>query len=124
MKVLKRITATSVGLVLMSFAASQSFAADATAEDGWRQVAYSCESGQALTVAYRDSGSAARVTGADKPIVKLVSRPAKSGFRFANSRFELRGEGDAVTWQVGTKTPVKCTSTTQAAANVGAEAIS
>ena len=117
MKVLSRITATSVGLLLLSFGASPSFAADETAEAGWRQVAYSCESGQALTVAYRDSGSAARVTGADKPVLKLVSRPAKSGFRFGDSRYELRGEGDAVTWQVGTKTPVKCTSTTQAATN-------
>ncbi len=114
----KRIAAASVGLLLLSLGAGQSVAADEPAEAGWRQVAYRCESGQALTVAYRDSGSAARVTGADKPAVKLVARPAKSGFRFGDSRYELRGDGDAVTWQVGTRTPVKCTSTAQAATSV------
>jgi hypothetical protein len=118
MKVLSRIAATSAGLLLLSFGAGQSLAADETAEAGWRQVAYSCESGQALTVDYRDSGSAAKVTGADKPVVKLISRPAKSGFRFGDSRHELRGDGDAVTWQVGSKTPVKCTTTTRAATTV------
>ena len=83
---------------------------EAPASSGWRQVAYSCESGEALNVAFRQSGSAAQVTAADKPAVKLMGRPAKSGFRYSDSRYELRGEGDAVTWQIGSKTPVKCTS--------------
>lgn len=113
---------SATGLLLAYFTGSLSLAADATAEAGWRQVAYSCESGQALSVAYRESGSAARVTPADKPVVKLISRPAKSGFRYGDARYELRGEGDAVTWQVGTKTPVKCTSAAQAATNVAPSA--
>lgn len=114
MKFKPSISATAAGLLLAFLVGSQSLAADTAAEPGWRQVAYSCESGQALTVAYRESGSAARVSSADKPVVKLIGRPADSGFRFSDSRYELRGEGDAVTWQVGRKLPVKCISITQA----------
>ena len=91
---------------------------------GWRQVAYSCESGQELTVAYRESGSAVQVQAADRPMVKLISRPAKSGFRYGDSRHELRGEGDAVTWQIGKKSPVKCTSQDPAALHLAAAATS
>ena len=70
----------------------------------------------------RDSGSAAQVTAADKPVlsVKLMGRPAKSGFRYGDSRYELRGEGDAVTWQIGSKTPLKCTSDDPAAGKLAA----
>jgi membrane-bound inhibitor of C-type lysozyme len=97
-------------------------AGEASANGDWRQVAYSCESGQELTVAYRDSGSAVQVQAADRPAVKLISRPAKSGFRYGDSRHELRGEGDAVTWRIGNKTPVKCTSQDPAALNLAAAA--
>ncbi len=97
-------------------------ASDAPAASEWRPVAYSCESGQELTVTYRESGSAVRVQSADRPAVKLVARPAKSGFRYGDSRHELRGEGDAVTWRVGSKTPVKCTSDDPAALNLAAAA--
>ena len=97
-------------------------AGDASANAEWRPVAYSCESGQDLTVAYRASGSAVQVTAADRPAVKLISRPAKSGFRFGDSRHELRGEGDAVTWRIGNKTPDKCTSQDPAALNLAAAA--
>ena len=96
------------------------FADESASSSGWRQVAYSCESGQALNVAFRDSGSAAQVTATDKPAVKLIGRPAKSGFRYSDSRYELRGEGDAVTWKIGTKTPVKCTSDGQSATKLAA----
>ncbi len=87
-------------------------------------MAYSCESGQELTVAYRESGSAVQVQAADRPMVKLISRPAKSGFRYGDSRHELRGEGDAVTWQIGKKSPVRCTSQDPAALNLAAAATS
>ncbi len=97
-------------------------ASDAPAAAGWRPVAYSCETGQDLTVTYRESGSAVQVQSADRPTVKLVARPAKSGFRYGDSRHELRGEGDAVTWQIGNKTPVKCTSQDPAALKLAAAA--
>jgi len=97
-------------------------AGEASPSADWRQVAYSCESGQELTVAYRDSGSAVQVQSSDRPAVKLISRPAKSGFRYGDSRHELRGEGEAVTWRIGNKTPVKCTSQDPAALNLAAAA--
>lgn len=114
--------AASAASLLMLLPAAQSLAADAPVETGWRQVAYRCESGQALTVAYRDSGNAARVIVVDQPPVKLLSRPAKTGFRYGADRYELRGEGDAVTWQIGSKTPLKCTSDDPAAGNLAADA--
>ena len=92
--------AFAAGLTL-ALSATPSLAAESAVEAGWRQVAYSCESGQTLTVAYRESGSSARVTAADRPVVSLISRPAKSGFRYGAARYELRGEGDAVTWREG-----------------------
>lgn len=97
-------------------------AGEASANAEWRQVAYSCETGQELTVAYRDTGSAVQVQAADRPAVKLIARPAKSGFRYGDSRHELRGEGEAVTWRIGNKTPVKCTSQDPAALNLAAAA--
>lgn len=97
-------------------------AGDTSANAEWRQVAYSCESGQELTVAYRETGSAVQVQSPDRPAVKLISRPAKSGFRYGDSRHELRGEGEAVTWRIGNKTPVKCTSQDPAALNLAAAA--
>lgn len=103
-------------------AAAPVLAGEASASAEWRQVAYSCESGQELTVAYRESGSAVQVQASDRPVVKLISRPAKSGFRYGDSRHELRGEGEAVTWRIGNKTPVKCTSQDPAALNLAAAA--
>ncbi|MBL8199335.1 MAG: MliC family protein [Chromatiales bacterium] len=97
-------------------------AGEASASAEWRQVAYSCESGQELTVAYRESGSAVQVQAADRPAVKLISRPAKAGFRYGDSRHELRGDGEAVTWRIGNKTPVRCTSGDPAAQNLAAAA--
>lgn len=108
-------------LLAMPLLANPALAKESAVESGWRQVAYSCESGQTLTVAYRESGSSARVTAPDKPVVSLVSRPAKSGFRYGAARYELRGEGDAVTWQTGSKTPVKCTTGSAAAGNMAAD---
>lgn len=95
-----------------------SLAADAE----WRSVAYSCETGKNLTVAFRDSGNAVQVQDADRPAVKLVSRPAKVGFRYGDSRHELRGDGDAITWKIGSKSAVKCTSTDPLALNFAAAA--
>ncbi|MEQ1801285.1 MAG: MliC family protein [Gammaproteobacteria bacterium] len=112
------VAAASAALLM----ASPVLAAEVAASDAWRQVAYSCESGQDLTVAYRESGTAVQVTAADRPAVKLIARPAKAGFRFGDSRHELRGEGDAVTWRIGNKTPVKCTSQDPAALNLAAAA--
>lgn len=112
------VAAASAALLM----ATPVLAAEGAASDEWRQVAYSCESGQDLTVAYRESGTAVQVTAADRPSVKLIARPAKAGFRFGDSRHELRGEGDAVTWRIGNKTPVKCTSQDPAALNLAAAA--
>jgi membrane-bound inhibitor of C-type lysozyme len=85
-------------------------------------VAYTCETGQALTVAFRETGSAVQVQPADRPAVKLNARPAKTGFRYSDSRHELRGDGEAITWRIGNKTPLKCTSDDPAAEVLAAAA--
>ena len=97
----------------------QAGAADAE----WRQVAYQCESGQPLTVSFRATGSAVKVlSAADQKAVTLVLRPAKTGFRYSDSRFELRGDGDAITWKVGSRSAVNCKTEDPAAANLAAAA--
>ncbi|MEO8444085.1 MAG: MliC family protein [Gammaproteobacteria bacterium] len=101
-------------------AAAPVLAGDLDAGSDWRQISYSCETGQALTVAFRDTGSAVQVAASDRPAVKLLARPAKAGFRYSDSRHELRGAGEEVTWQIGSRTPVKCTSSDPAAASVAA----
>lgn len=120
MRISNLVSAAAASVAL--FVAAPVLAGGATPGAEWRQVAYSCESGQELTVAYRESGSAVQVQAADRKAVKLNARPAKAGFRFGDSRHELRGEGDAVTWQIGSKTPVKCTSQDPAALNLAAAA--
>ena len=85
-------------------------AGTATAGEEWRQVAFNCESGQSLDVSLKTSGGAARVKTGDKPQVRLVARPAKEGDRYADSRHELRISGQEATWQVGDRSPVKCTA--------------
>lgn len=112
------VIAASAALLM----AAPGFAADEAANAEWRQVTYSCESGQELAIGFKESGSALQVKAADRPAVKLISRPAKSGFRYGDSRHELRGEGDAVTWKIGNKTPIKCTSQDPAALNLAAAA--
>ena len=113
-----QVAAASAGLII----AAPVVAADAPPKDEWRQVAYTCESGQELTVAYRETGSSVQVQAADRPSVKLMARPAKTGFRYGDSRHELRGDGDALTWRIGNTTPVKCTSEDPAALNLAAAA--
>lgn len=83
-------------------------AGTASAAESWRQVAYTCDSGPDLTVAFKDTGKAARVTVADRAPVRLVARPAREGERFADSRHELRVNGNSATWQVGDRSPVEC----------------
>jgi membrane-bound inhibitor of C-type lysozyme len=103
-------------------AAVPASAGERAASNEWREVAYSCDSGQALTVAFRESGSAVRVMADENKAVKLIARPAKTGFRYSDSRYELRGGVDAVTWKIGSRTPVKCTSDDPAAASLAAVA--
>ena len=120
MRISNLLSAAAASATLL--VAAPVLAGEAPGNAEWRPVAYSCESGQDLTVAYRESGSAVQVQTADRPMVKLISRPAKSGFRYGDSRHELRGEGDAVTWRIGNKTPVRCTSQDPAALTLAAAA--
>ena len=117
-KRLGRLSLLATFTVLGVLGAQESLRAD-TAESSagssdlkgdWRQVVYSCASGNPLTVDFRASGSAVRVKSGDKPLVKLAARPASFGFRFGDSRHELRGQIQEVSWQIGSKTPDKCTS--------------
>jgi membrane-bound inhibitor of C-type lysozyme len=105
-------------------------AGEAAANNEWRQVAYTCETGEVLTVAFRETGSSVRVITPEDEEVRLNVRPARDGFRFSNprperlsdSRYELRGEVDTVTWKIGLRTPMKCTSGDAAALHLSAAA--
>lgn len=97
-------------LAAAALAGSLSLANTAIAADEWRQVAYACESGDNLTVSFRETGSAVKVAVADRKPIKLNARPADTGFRYSDSRHELRGDGTAVTFRIDNKSPVKCTS--------------
>lgn len=113
--------ALAVALFSASLAASLA-AAPALAAEGsgpaWTQVAYSCDSGQPLTVAYREGVSSVRVSVADGPVFKLNSRPSDAGFRYSDSRHELRGDGDEVQWKNGARAPVTCRSQDPAASSL------
>jgi membrane-bound inhibitor of C-type lysozyme len=98
------------------------FAASSAAASEWRQVQYRCGTDSTLTVDYKESGSAIRVAEADKKAVKLNARPAKAGFRYGDSRHELRGAGEAVTWKVGARSAVECRSNDPAALSLASAA--
>lgn len=115
----------SVRLFIAAASAAAILSTPALAADGdagWREITYRCASGQDLTVGFRDAGGAIRVTAGDRPTVKLVGRPAKAGFRYGDSRHELRGEGNTVTLKIGSKTPLECTTDDPAAADLAAAA--
>ncbi len=118
MRISNLLSAVAASATLLATPAAVS--ADTVPGNEWRQVAYSCESGQELTIAFKESGSSVRVTESENPAVKLNARPAKTGFRFSDSRYELRGEVNAVTWKIGSRAAVKCTTQDSAAADLAA----
>jgi len=80
------------------------------AETAGQPVAFSCASGETLTIALRSEGSSAEVQYGAKDAVRVLSRPAKEGSRFSDSRHELRIVGNEASWKIGGKSPVKCTT--------------
>jgi hypothetical protein len=91
------------GLMLTGAAASAS-------EPAAQPVAFSCASGETLKIALRSEGSSAEVQYGDKDAVRVISRPAKQGARFSDSRHELRILGNEASWKIGGKSPVKCST--------------
>jgi hypothetical protein len=79
-------------------------------ESAGQPVAFSCASGETLTVALRSTGSSAEVQYGDKEAVRVLSRPSKQGSRFSDSRHELRIVGNEASWKIGSKSAVKCTT--------------
>jgi hypothetical protein len=73
-------------------------------------VAFSCATGQTMTVAIRSEGSSAEVQYGEKEAVRVIARPSKQGARFSDSRHELRIVGNEASWKIGGKSPVKCTT--------------
>jgi len=116
MRISNRLSAVAASAALL--ATAPGIAGEAAAHNEWREVAYNCESGEALTIECRESGSSVRVIAADNQAVRLNARPAKTGFRFSDSRYELRGEVDTVTFKIGSRTPIKCKSEDLAAAAI------
>lgn len=112
------ILSIASGLSAAVLLAPAAIASDAA--NGWREVAYNCESGDPLTVQYRETGSSVKVQLDDRKPVRLNARPAKEGFRYADSLYELRGEGEVVTFQIGSSTAVKCVSGDPSAADITA----
>jgi hypothetical protein len=74
-------------------------------------IAFSCASGETLNVSLRTDGGAAEVKYGDKSPVRVVSRTAKEGSRFTDSRHELRIVGAEASWRVGGRSAVKCSTT-------------
>jgi len=120
MRNLNLLSAVAASAALV--AAVPATAGDRASNNEWREVAYNCDSGQSLTVAFRESGSSVRVMADESKAVKLNARPAKTGFRYSDSLYELRGGVDAVTWKIGSRQPVRCTSEDPAAASLAAVA--
>lgn len=112
------ILSIAAGLAATVLLAPAAVASDSN--NGWREVAYNCETGDPLTVQYRETGSSVKVQLDDRKAVKLNARPAKEGFRFADSLYELRGEGEVVTFRIGSRTAVKCVSGNPSAADITA----
>lgn len=91
-------------------------------EQEWREVVYRCDSGQPVTVAFRENGKAVRVAVGEQKPAQLAARVAKSGYRYANDRYELRGgsEDGAISLRIGSARPIACTSSDPAAARLAA----
>lgn len=103
-------------ILAITGAAVLTLSGQAIAADEWRPVTYTCESGITLEVQFRASGGAARVKASDRKQVRLIGRPSKEGERYADSRHELRVNGDQATWRVGDRPAVTCTPTPAAGA--------
>jgi len=73
-------------------------------------VAFSCATGETMTVAIRTEGASAEVQYGEKDAVRVIARPSKQGARFSDSRHELRIVGNEASWKVGGRSPVKCTT--------------
>jgi membrane-bound inhibitor of C-type lysozyme len=111
-----------LSFLVAAVSASPILSGQAATASEWRQVQYRCGADSTLTVDYKESGSSIRVAEADKKAVKLNARPAKSGFRYGDSRHELRGAGEAVTWKVGARTAIECISDDPAAISLATAA--
>lgn len=91
-------------------------------EQEWREVVYRCDSGQPVTVAFRENGKAVRVAVGEQRPAQLAARVAKSSYRYANDRYELRGgsEDGAISLRIGSARPMACISSDPAAARLAA----
>ncbi|MCE7901203.1 MAG: hypothetical protein DYH20_00770 [Gammaproteobacteria bacterium PRO9] len=112
----------SINLFVTVLLATVPLLVHAAADADWLKVGYHCENGQDLRVEFRENGSAVRISMGDKPAVKLIARPAREGFRYGGSVYEVRGNDNELTWQTGNKTPVKCISSDPAVASFAAVA--
>lgn len=98
-------TPMMVSMALLALAGNVASAQDAP------PVAFSCATGETLSVSLRTDGRAAQVQLGDKDPVRVLARPSKEGARFSDSRHELRIVGAEARWKVGSRSPVTCTTT-------------
>jgi len=97
-----------IGIAVITLLTAAPLAGNAAGTTDWLKVDYRCENGQTMQVEYRENGSAVRVAMGDQSAVKMIARPAREGFRYGGSIYELRGDRNHLSWQAGNKTPVKC----------------
>lgn len=80
------------------------------AEDGTREVAFTCDNGETMRVRFMQSPAQAVLMRNGAEIV-LPQQPSGSGFVYGTPRQTIRGKGDALTVEIGRMAPIQCTAT-------------
>lgn len=75
------------------------------------QVVFTCEDGASFTAIFNDQENSATIKRDGTSAVILPALETGSGYLYANDDFELRGQGDAAMWRIGSGVPTKCTAT-------------
>ena len=101
---------TSILLLLMVLPAG----ACTTTEDdlpqiGARRVAYQCEGGESVVVAFSRTAATLEAGGA---LIRMTQQPSGSGIRYAGAGHELTGQGPEIVWTdaAGARHPCRETS--------------
>jgi hypothetical protein len=70
------------------------------------EAEYDCADGQEMQVSFEGEYATVRRGSVS---VLLDARPVASGYRYADSTYELRGKGRVAQWVAGANPPIGCT---------------
>ncbi|MGY1459591.1 MULTISPECIES: MliC family protein [unclassified Luteimonas] len=72
-----------------------------------REVAFSCDNGESLSVRFHAAQERA-VLLRNGDAIELAQQPSASGFVYSNGPNTIRGKGDDLTVEIGRMVPIQC----------------